>query len=83
MVPRHTKYSGIQLVYSKEIPNKRFYNFHRMDLIMIRPPGIQARAFVISPDSVWYPRVLLLFLASANTDTKLKSFCTGLDARNL
>ena len=30
--------------------------------------------FVVSPDSVWYARVLLLFSASATTDTGSKSF---------
>jgi hypothetical protein len=41
---------------------------------MIRPPGIEHGAFVVSPDSVWYARVLLLFSASAMTDTGSKSF---------
>ena len=45
-----------------------------MDLVMIRPPGIEHGAFVVSPDSVWYARVLLLFSASAMTDTGSKSF---------
>jgi hypothetical protein len=41
---------------------------------MIRPPGIDNGAFVVTPDSVWYARVLLLFSASAQTDTGSKSF---------
>ena len=41
---------------------------------MIRPPGIDNGAFVVSPDSVWYARVLLLFSATAMTDTGSKSF---------
>ena len=41
---------------------------------MIRPPGIEPGGFVVSPDSVWYARVLLLFSASAATDTGSKSF---------
>jgi hypothetical protein len=41
---------------------------------MIRPPGIDNGAFIVSPDSVWYARVLLLFSASAMTDTGSKSF---------
>ncbi len=41
---------------------------------MIRPPGIDNGAFVVSPDTVWYSRVLLLFSASAMTDTGSKSF---------
>ena len=45
-----------------------------MDLVMIRPPGIDNGAFVVSQESVWYARVLLLFSASAMTDTGSKSF---------
>jgi hypothetical protein len=45
-----------------------------MDLVMIRPPGIDNGAFKVSPDSVWYARVLLLFSASAMTDTGSKTF---------
>ena len=41
---------------------------------MIRPPGIEPGGFVVSPDSVWYAPVLLLFSASAATDTGSKSF---------
>ncbi len=42
--------------------------------MMIRPLGIDNGAFVVSPDSVWYARVLRLFSASAMTDTGSKSF---------
>jgi hypothetical protein len=45
-----------------------------LDLVMIRPPGIDNGAFVVSPDSVWYACVLLLFSASAVTDTRSKTF---------
>ena len=41
---------------------------------MIRPPGIDNGAFVVSPDTVWYARVLILFSASASTDTESKPF---------
>jgi hypothetical protein len=41
---------------------------------MIRPPGIENGAFVVTPDSVWYTLGLLLFSASAQTDTGSKSF---------
>ena len=30
-----------------------------MDPVMIRPPGIDNGAFVLSPESIWYARVLL------------------------
>jgi hypothetical protein len=41
---------------------------------MIRPPGIDNGAFVVLPETVWYARVLLLFAASAKTDTGSKFF---------
>ncbi len=40
---------------------------------MIRLPGINDGAFVVSPNSVWYACVLLLFSASVMTDTGSKS----------
>ena len=45
-----------------------------MDPVMIRPPGIDNGDFVVSPESVWYACVLLLFSASAMADTGSKSF---------
>jgi hypothetical protein len=45
-----------------------------MDPVMFRPPGIDNGAFVVSPETVWYARVLLLFSASAMADTGSKSF---------
>ena len=41
---------------------------------MIRQQGINNGAFDVSPDTVWYAWVLLLFSASAITDTGSKSF---------
>ena len=41
---------------------------------MIRLQGINNGAFVVSPDSVWYAHVLLLFSTSAMTYTGSKSF---------
>ena len=40
---------------------------------MIRPPDIDNGAFVVSPATVWYARVLLLFSAYAIVDTGSKS----------
>jgi hypothetical protein len=70
----HTKYKGVQRVYCNLFPAKSFHGSHRLDLVMIRPPGIDNGAFVVSPDSVWYARVLLLFSTSAMTDTGSKTF---------
>ena len=36
---------------------------------MIWPPGLDNGAFVVSPESIWYARVLLLFSTSAMTDS--------------
>ena len=74
LVLGHTKYKGVQRVYCNPFPTKMFHGSHRMDLVMIRPPGIDNGAFVVSQESVWYARVLLLFSASAVTDTGSKSF---------
>ena len=74
LVLGHNKYKGVQRVYCNPFPSKMFYGSHRMDPVMIRPPGIDNGAFVVSPDTVWYARVLLLFSASAMTDTGSKSF---------
>ncbi len=45
-----------------------------MDPVIIRPQGIDNGAFVVWPETVWHARVLLLFFASAMTDTGSKSF---------
>ena len=74
LVLGHTKYKGVQQIYCNQFPAKPFYSSHRMDLVMIRPPGIDNGGFVVSPETVWYARVLLLFSASAMTDTGSKSF---------
>ena len=66
LVLGHTKYSGVQRVYCNPFPAKPFHGCHRLDPVMIRPPGIDDGAFVVSPDSVWYARVLLLFTATWN-----------------
>ena len=74
LVIGHTKYKGVQRVNCNPFPAKPFHGSHRLDVVMIRPPGIDNGAFVVSPDSVWYARVLLLFSASAMTDTGSKTF---------
>jgi hypothetical protein len=53
---------------------KPFHGSHRLDMVIIWPPGIDNGGFVVLPDTVWYARVLLLFSASAMTDTGSKSF---------
>jgi hypothetical protein len=60
--------------FLQSVSVEMFYGSRRMDPIMIRPQGINNGAFVVSPDTVWYASVLLLFSASAMTDTGSKSF---------
>ena len=70
----HTKYKGVQRIYCDPFPKKKFYGANRMDLVFVRPPGVQPGGFVLTPDSVWYCRVLLLFSMSALTDNGSKSY---------
>ncbi len=74
LVLGHTKYNGVQRVYCNPYPAKHFHCSHRLDMVMIRPQDIDNGAFVVSPDTVWYAWVLLLFSASVMTDTGSKSF---------
>jgi hypothetical protein len=74
LVLGHTKYNGVQRVYCNQFPAKPLSGSYQLDLVMILPPGIDNGAFVVTPDSVWYARVLLLFSASAQTDTGSKLF---------
>lgn len=74
LVLGHTKYKGVQRIYCNQLPAKPFYYSHQMDLVIIR---IDNGAFGVSPDTVWYALDLLLYSASATTDTGYKSFnCT-------
>jgi len=78
LVLGHTKYNGVQRVYCNQFPAKPLYgpNYgsYQLDLVMIWPPGTDNGAFVVTRDSVWYALVLLLFSASAQSDTGSKSF---------
>ncbi len=70
----HTKYNGVQRVYCNPFFAKPFYGSHLLDLVMIQPSGIENEGFVVSPDSVGYARVLLLFSTSTQTDTGSTTF---------
>ena len=43
-----------------------------MDLVFVRPPGLEPGGFVLTPDSVWYCSVLLLFSTKVMTDNGSK-----------
>ena len=53
LVLGHTKYNGVQRVYCNPFPAKPFHGSHRLDMVVIRPPGIDNGGFVVSPDTVW------------------------------
>jgi hypothetical protein len=53
LVLGHTKYYGVQRVYCNPFPAKTFHGSHCMDVVMIRPPGVDNGAFVVLPDTVW------------------------------
>ncbi len=48
----HTKYNGVQRVYCNPFPANPFYGSHLLDPVMIRPPGLDHGAVVVSPDPV-------------------------------
>ena len=57
LVLGHTKYNGVQGVYRNPFPAKPFYGSRCLDMVVIRPPGINNGCFVVSPDTVWCARV--------------------------
>ena len=65
---------GFTAIHSPPKLAKPFHGSHRLDMVMIRQQDMDNGAFIVSPDTVWYARVLLLFSASAMTDTGSKSF---------
>ncbi len=52
---------------------KPFYSGRRISFVMFlsRPPGIEAGAFVFSPEIIGYARISLLFSALTKTDKGL------------
>ena len=68
----------MQRVLLNQCLKKMFYGSHCMDPVMIQPPGVDNGAFVVSPETVWHALVLLLFSASAMTDTGSKSLDSAL-----
>ena len=52
LVLGHTMHNGVQRVYCNPFPAKPLYGSYRSDLVMIRPPGTDNGAFVVTRDSV-------------------------------
>ena len=65
----HAKHSGVQRIQCSPFPKHPYFGANRQDLVFFRPPGVEFGAFVLSPDTVWYGRVLLLFSMKVVTDT--------------
>jgi hypothetical protein len=63
----HVLYPGVQRVHCWPFKELLFYGCNRQDLVFIRPPGV-GLDFIVTPSSVWYARVKLLFNMSVETD---------------
>ena len=48
LVLGHTEFSGVPRIYCNPFPAKTFYGRHRLDPVMIQPPGIDNRALVVA-----------------------------------
>ena len=67
------KYRGVLRIYSDPFSKRLFHGRNRQDLVLVRP-GIMPGEFVLSPDSVYYCRIQLLFSFSSMTDTGVQPF---------
>ena len=74
LVLGHTKYNGVQRVYCNQFPARPLYGSHRLDLVMIRPPGIENGAFGGHARFSLVRTGFAPFSASAHTNTGSKSF---------
>ena len=73
LVLGNIKYGGVQRIYSEPFSKRLFHSRNRQDFVLVRP-GIMPGEFVLSPDSVYYCRVQLLFSFSSMTDTGVQPF---------
>ena len=64
----HELHQGCQRVQCWPFKKMVYYGSNRQDFVFIRPPGIEEGGFRLSPDNVWYCKVLLLFTIQAQTD---------------
>jgi len=64
----HELHQGCQRVQCWPFKDMLYYGSNRQDFVFIRPPGIEEGGFRLSPDNVWYCKVLLLFTIQAQTD---------------
>ena len=64
----HELHKGCQRVQCWPFKDMLYYGSNRQDFVFIRPPGLQPGEFQLSPDNVWFCKVLLLFTIQAQTD---------------
>ena len=57
----HAKHPGVQKIYCNQFSKHPYYGARRQDLVFFPQPGVEINAVALSPDTVWYARVLLLF----------------------
>ncbi len=65
----HELHKGCQRVQCWPFKDMLYYGSNRQDFVFIRPPGIEKGGFQLSPDNVWYCKVLLLFTIQVQTDS--------------
>ncbi len=62
---------GFQRVIPRPFPAKRYRGSNRQDLVFVRPPDA-GKDFLVSINTVWCCRVLLLFSFYSSTDSGIK-----------
>ena len=64
----HELHKGLRACAVLAFKDMHYYGSNRQDFVFFRPPGIEEGGFRLSPDNVWYCKVLLLFTIQAQTD---------------
>lgn len=70
----HEVYTGYQRVQCWPFTKLLYYGANRQDFVIVRPPGTVPETFVLTPDSVWYCKTLLLFDMQSKTDSGFKEY---------
>jgi hypothetical protein len=70
----HPLHPGYQRVQCWPFKDLLYYGANRQNHVIVRPPNTVAANFKLTPDSVWYCKVLLLFYVEAITDSAPKQY---------
>lgn len=70
----HKLYPGCQRVQCWPFEQLLYYGANRQDHVLVMPPNTVAANFKLTPDSVWYCKVMLLFDVEAKTDSGQKQY---------